>query len=169
MSNPFLTHNEPVYAEKINAALAFYCGGQILIQMSLPEDYNDGNFLSGLNKVVMMTVELFLNDTEINSNKIRLVTGKTTGTATFRIYPNIEPLQNWKSIRWTKTSTTGTVTCNIKKDSGVTTVHNNINNPEDLRNEGLILEPVDFIFTLTEVTSNRPTLDTISLELLGGI
>lgn len=169
MTNPYKVIGDNFTAEEYNGAILWFSTMNPSMIITLPTDYEGAAFLSGNNKVAFMDVTLTLSDCEIYAGSIRLVTGKTTGTATFRIYPNISPFKAWSSISWTKTATTGTVACSVYKDSGGTLVHASIANPETLSDEGLTLEYVDFVFTLTEVSSNRPTLDTITLTLTGGL
>jgi len=170
MTNNFIKAGDDFYAESYNGAIALFTFGKPEITLELPTDYEASNFLSGLNKCAFVLVNLILADTEIYNNKIRLQTGKTTGTATFRVYPNFEPLKQWLQALWTATKTTGTITCDVYKGlSGETLVKSNISNPEDLSTSGLGLEYVDFKFTLTEVSGNRPTLDTLDLKWKGGM
>lgn len=108
MTNPFKEIGDNFTAEEYNGAILLYSTMNPSMIITLPTDYEGGAFLSGDNQVAFMSVSLTLSDTEIYAGSIRLVTGKTTGTATFRIYPNIAPFNNWSSISWTKTATTGT-------------------------------------------------------------
>jgi len=168
--NDFIKTGDDFYAEAYNGAIALFAFGKPTITLILPADYTEGSFLSGQNKCVFVLVNLILVDTEIYENKIRLQTGKTTGTATFRVYPNIEPFKQWLQALWTTTKTTGTVTCDLYKGmSGETLVKSNISNLEDLSLLDIALEYVDFKFTLTEVSGNRPTLDSLELKFKGGI
>jgi len=174
MSNPFMTDEDYFYSETYNGAIALSVLGEPAITLELPEDYEGLAFLEGLQKCKMMIVDLILTNTIINSNKIALAPGQTTGKARFRIYPNIEPLKQWVQFAFTATKTTGTVTCNIykggnKDTAGTTLVQSDIANPEDLSDEGLGLEFVDFEFTLTEVSGNRPTLDTVDVKVQVGV
>jgi len=168
--NDFIKAGDDFYAEAYNGAIALFAFGKPTITLILPEDYTEGSFLSGQNKCVFVLVNLILVDTEIYENKIRLQTGKTTGTATFRVYPNIEPFKQWLQALWAATKTTGTVMCDLYKGmSGETLVKSNISNPEDLSLLDIALEYLDFKFTLTEVSGNRPTLDSLELKFKGGI
>ena len=115
-----------------------------------------------------MLTNLTLVNTQITSNTIQLIAGNTTGTATFRIYPNIEPFKSWNNISWVK-SRTGTITSTIKRVSDGSVIDTNIANPKDLSAEPLALEYIDFVFTLTQVSSNNPTLNSINLVLQGGL
>jgi hypothetical protein len=173
MSNPFMTDEDNFYAEMYNGAIALAVQGEPQITLELPLDYDGLAFVEGLQKCKMVLVNLILTNTIISSNKIALAPGQTTGKARFRVYPNIEPFKEWVSVAFTTTKTTGTVTCTIYKGGdhdtlGTTLVHSNIANPEDLFDESLGLEYVDFEFTLTEVSSNRPTLDTIDIKVQVG-
>jgi hypothetical protein len=177
--NPFITIGDNFNAEAWNGAILFFTSGQAWITLHLPDDIGeDGNFVLGttdqnnnplFTKAGPMLLHLTLTNTEIYNNSIRLITGNTTGTATFRAYPNFEPFKQWNLLSWVKTATTGTVTCDIKRVSNNSTIHSNIANPEDLTNESMGLEFIDFIFTLTEVSSNRPVLNTLSLQFTGGL
>lgn len=169
MANPFVEIGDNFYAENYNGAILFFSMLKPQMIITLPDDYEGAAFLSGDNKVAFMNVNLILNDCEIYDNKIRLVTGKTTGTATFRIYPNLAPFKSWDSISWTKTATTGTINCSIYRNSGGSLIHSDISNPEILSDEGMTLEYIDFTFTLTEVSGNRPTLNTVALTITGGL
>lgn len=168
MVNNFKTNLDGFGAEDANAGLTLFLSMNPQIGLQLPTDYDGGLFLTGLNKVQMILVELLFNDTEINTNQIALVSGKTTGTCTVRVYPNIKT-KNWDLILWEDTKTTGTITCNILKDKGQTSVATNISNPTDLSTLSIGQEYIDFVFTLTEVSSNRPTLNIINLDFTGGI
>lgn len=170
MSNEFMKAGDEFYAEAFNGAIALFSFGKPEITLELPDDYSDGNFAEGLEKCYFVLVNLILQNTEIYENKIRLQTGQTTGTATFRIYPNIEPFKEWLEASWAETLTTGTITCDINKgESGETPVTSDINNPEDLSVLDIGLEYVDFEFTLTEVSGDRPTLDSVTLKFKGGM
>jgi hypothetical protein len=169
-----MTAENNFYAEMYNGAIALCVLGEPAITLELPADYDGLAFVSGLQKCKMVLVNLILTNTIISSNKIQLAPGQTTGKARFRIYPNIEPLKNWVQLAFTATKTTGTVTCSIYKDGdkdtlGTTLVHSGIANPEDLTDEGLGLEFVDFEFILTEVSGNRPTLDTVDVKVQVGV
>lgn len=170
MANPFLSAGDAFYAESYNGAIAVMALANPEITLQLPADYDGDIFLENLQKCHFVLVNLILVDTEIYNNKIRLQDGKTTGTATFRVYPNFEPFKRWLQATWTTTKTTGTVACDLRKGtSGETLVKSNISNPEDLTDDDISLEYVDFKFTLTEVSGNRPTLDTLDLKFQGGI
>lgn len=168
-----MTKDDYFHCETYNGAIALYVLGGPLITLELPLDYGGLAFLEGLQKCEMVLVNLILTNTIISNNKIALAPGQTIGKARFRIYPNLEPLKSWEEISFTTTKTTGTVTCDIYKGGdheniGTTLVHSGISNPENLSDEGLELEYVDFEFTLTEVNGNRPTLDTIDVKLQVG-
>lgn len=170
MSNPFIKAGDDFYAEAYNGAIALFTFGKPEITLELPGDYADGVFLAAVNKCEFVLVNLILSNTEINDNKIRLQTGQTAGTATFRVYPNFEPFKTWLEAVWTETKTTGTIVCDVSKGlSGETPVKSNIANGEDLSLLAIGLEYVDFKFTLTEVSSNRPTLNTLNLKMKGGM
>nr|WP_319372442.1 hypothetical protein [uncultured Methanobacterium sp.] len=170
MTNEFIKAGDDFYAEAYNGAIALFAVAKPEVTIELPLDYVGGIFLPGNNKCAFMLVNLILSDTEIYNNKIRLQTGKTTGTAIFRVYPNIEPFKNWLETLWTETKTTGTIICDVSKGtSGETLVKSNIANGEDLSLLSIGLEYVDFKFTLTEVSGNRPTLDSLDLKFKGGI
>lgn len=170
MSNPFIKEGDAYYAEAYNGAIALFAFGKPEITLYLPGDYEDGNFALGKNKCYFVVVELILDNTEIYDNKIRLQTGQTAGTAIFRVYPNLEPFKNWLEAVWETTNTTGTVICDLNKgESGETFVKSNIANPEDLSILDIGMEHVDFKFTLTEVSGDRPTLDSIDLSFKGGM
>jgi hypothetical protein len=170
MNNKFIRAGDAYYAEAYNGAIALFTFGKPEITLELPGDYDDGNFAEGLKKCYFVLVNLILSNTEIYDNKIRLQTGQTSGTATFRVYLNIEPLKEWLEAAWTDTKTTATVTCDISKgESGETPVKSDIDNPEDLSVLDIGLEYVDFKFTLTEVSGDRPTLDSIDLSFKGGM
>ena len=111
MTNEFKDVDSYVFAEELNGMISVISAFQPIITHYFPADYEGGLFDVGDNEVGMMKVNLILDNCEIASNKIQLITGQTTGTATFRIYPNIAPFKKWKSIGWSKTGTTGTVTC----------------------------------------------------------
>lgn len=170
MTNEFLKAGDDFYAEAYNGAIALFAFGKPEITLELPDDYAEGTFLQGNNKCEFVLVNLILSNTEIYDNKIRLQTGQTNGTAIFRVYPNIEPFKTWLEALWTATKTTGTITCDVYKGtSGETPVKSNIANGEDLSLLDIGLEYVDFKFTLTEVSGNRPTLDTLDLKFKGGL
>jgi|GEM_PF-3146683 len=170
MTNEFIKAGDDFYAEAYNGAVALFAVAKPEVTIELPTDYIDAAFLAGLNKCAFMLVNLILSNTEIYDNKIRLQTGQTEGTATFRVYPNIEPFKNWLEVVWTETKTTGTIVCDLSKGvSGETPVKSNIANGEDLSLLAIGLEYVDFRFTLTEVSSNRPTLDSLDLKFKGGL
>jgi hypothetical protein len=170
MSNPFIKGGDDFYAEAYNGAIALFTMGKPEITSELPDDYAEGVFLTGANKCLFMLVNLILSNTEIYENKIRLQTGQTSGTAIFRVYPNIEPFKNWLEVLWTETKTTGTIVCDLSKGtSGETPLKSNIANGEDLSLLAIGLEYVEFKFTLTEVSGNRPTLDSLDLKFKGGI
>jgi hypothetical protein len=137
-----------------------------------------GNFLQGtvdengnmqFLKAGFMLTNLTLVNTQITNNTIQLIAGNTTGTATFRIYPNIEPFKLWNNISWVKSVETGTITCNIHRVSNGTIIDSNIANPKDLTSETMALEYIDFVFTLTAISGNNPILNTINLILQGGL
>jgi hypothetical protein len=119
-------------------------------------------------KAGFMLTNLTLVNTQITSNTIQLIAGNTTGTATFCIYPNIEPFKSWNNISWVKSSGTGTITCTIKRVSDGSVIDTNIANPKDLSAEPLALEYIDFAITLTQVSGNNPILNSIQLILQGG-
>ena len=179
VGNPFVNIGDNFNAEAWNGAILFFASCQAIITLNLPGDIGDnGLFVLGTTdqdnnplfvKVGPMLLHLTLLNTEIYNNTIRLITGQTTGTATFRVYPNFEPFKLWNLLSWIKTSTTGTVTCDIKRVSNNTTIHSNIANPEDLSNESMGLEYIDFVFTLTQVSGDSPVLNTINLQLQGGL
>lgn len=170
MTNPFVKVGDDYGAEAYNGAIALFAMGNPTITLYLPGDYDGDTFLAGNNKCLFVLVNLILSNTEIYENKIRLVTGQTSGTATFRVYPNIEPFKEWLQALWTATAITGTVACDVYKGtSGETLVKSGISNPEDLSLLAIGLEYVDFKFTLTEVSGNRPTLDTVELKFKGGM
>jgi len=178
MSNPFIQIGDNLNAEAWNGAISLFAGIQAMITLTLPDDIGDtGVFVNGTVdennnpiyvKAGFMLLHLTLVNTEIYNNTIRLISGNTTGTATFRVYPNIEPFKNWNLISWVKTATTGTVNCIIKRVSNNSTIDSNIANPKDLTSESMGLEFIDFIFTLTQVSGNSPVLNSISLKLQGG-
>lgn len=168
-TNPFLKSNDETYVEQINGALAIFALGKPQFIINMPDDYDEGDYDEGLNKVGPMVCNLILSNTEINENVIRLITGQTSGTAIFRVYPNIDPFKVWRQILWTKTATTGTITCDLKKDYGATMVNDNIANPANLLSESIGYEYVDFVFTLTQVSGDRPTLDTVEIKFDGGL
>lgn len=170
MTNEFVKAGDDYYAEAYNGAVALFAVAKPEITIELPEDYTDGEFLTGTNKCLFMLVNLILSNTEIYENKIRLQTGQTSGTATFRVYPNIEPFKSWLEVVWVETKTTGTIVCDLSKGtSGETPVKSNIANGEDLSLLPIGLEYVDFKFILTEVSGDRPTLDTLDLKFKGGL
>jgi hypothetical protein len=179
MANPFITIGDNFMAESYNGAIAFFASCNAMITMTLPDDIGDnGTFILGtvdgdgnsvFTKAGFMLLNLALVNTEIYNNTIRLIGSNTVGTATFRVYPNIEPFKAWNLLSWVKTSTTGTVTCDIKRVSNGSVIHSNIANPEDLTNESMGLEYIDFVFTLTAVSGNNPILNTIQLILQGGL
>ena len=178
MSNPFINIDDNLNAEAWNGAILFYAACNPTITITLPTDIMDaGNFILGtvdennnpiFTKAGFMLLNLSLVNTEIYNNTIRLIGSNTTGTATFRVYPNIEPFKNWNLISWVKTATTGTVNCIIKRVSNNTTIDSNIANPKDLTSESMGLEFIDFVFTLTQVSGNNPVLNSIQLALQGG-
>ena len=170
VNNPFMTKEEYFRSETYNGAIILPVLGNPLISLSLPNGYDGLAFVEGRQKCGMMIVNLILTDTIISGNKIQLAPGQTSGKARFRIYPNIEPLKEWVQLAFTATKTTGTVTCDMFKggdheDIGTELVKANLSNPEDLSDEDIGLEYVDFEFTLTEVNGNRPTLDTVSVKI----
>ncbi|MGB9979362.1 hypothetical protein [Methanobacterium sp.] len=174
MNNPYMTAEDNFYAEQYNGAIALCILGEPQITLELPLDYDGHAFLEGLQKCKFVLVNLILTNTIISGNKIQLAPGQTTGKARFRVYPNIEPLKQWIHILFTATKTTGTVTCNVynggdKDTLGTTLVKSNISNPEDLSDEAIGLEFVDFEFTLTQVSGNNPTLDTIDIKVIVGV
>lgn len=174
MVNPFISKDDYFKAETYNGAAVLWSLGNPEIIMDLPVDYDGLAFVEGLQKVAFILVNLILTNTVISNNKIQLAPGQTTGTVRFRIYPNVEPLKIWNYISFVTTKTTGTITCDIYKGGnhttqGTTLVKSNISNPEDLTDDNLVCEYVDFVFTLTEVSSDRPTLNSLELKLTGGI
>lgn len=165
-----MTAGDDFYAEAYNGAILMIAVAKPEITVELPGDFPADFDISKFNKCPFMLVKLLLVDTESNAGVLRLQTGKTTGTVTFRVYPNLEPFKTWLDIIWTETKTTGTITCDVSKGtSGETPVKSNIANGEDLSLLDIGLEYVDFKFTLTEVSGNRPTLDTIDLKFKGGL
>lgn len=179
MSNPFVNIGDNFNAEAYNGAILFFAACQAIIRLSLPADIGDsGVFVLGTSdqdnnplyvKVGPMLLHLTLVNTQITSNTIQLSGSNTTGTATFRVYPNFEPCKLWNNISWVQSTGAGTVTCDIKRVSNNSTIDSNIANPKDLTNETMALEYIDFVFTLTQVSGNSPVLNSINLVLQGGL
>lgn len=157
--------NKKFYAENANAALLLYSLGQTQAVIELPTDMDDGVFVDdGPAKAQFMICELILDDNvglTTDASGIELKSG-TSGKATVRVYPNILPFNCWDIVQW---SNTETVTCNIKKDMGVTTVESNISNPKDLQSLDIGGEYVDFEFTL----GTSAILSFVTLVFTGGI
>ena len=118
MANPFVDIGDNFNAEAWNGAITFFAGCDAVMKMTLPDDIDGGNFILGTTdqdnnplfvKAGFMLIHLTLVNTEIYNDTIRLIGSNTTGTATFRIYPNIEPFKSWGSMSWTGTMTTGTI------------------------------------------------------------
>ena len=170
MTNPFLKGGvDTVYAETINDSQLFSYLLNPVINLTLPTDYDAGNFLINENKAKFVLVNLILSNTQITGNQIALVGGHTTGTATFRIYPNIMPFKQWGNMTWTTTHPgASTITCALYKAFGVTLVDASYTTGEDMSAKGCVLEYVDFVFTLTADGANLPTLNTLTLTFTGG-
>jgi len=176
VANPFINIGDNFMAEAWNGAILFFAATNMLLNLTLPADLDGGNFLQGTVdqnqnmqyvKAGFLLTNLTLVNTQITNNTIQLLAGQTTGTATFRVYPNIEPFKLWKSISWVK-SGTGTINCTIKRVSNGSVIDSNIANPKDLSAESMALEYIDFVFTLTQVSGNNPILNTVNLILQGG-
>ena len=179
MTKPFVQIGDNLNAEAWNGSILFMEAFNPIITIDLPDDIDDnGEFVEGTvdsegnpiyTKAGMMPLYLTLVDTVITSNGlgIELGSNKTSGTATFRIYPNFEPFKTWNNLRYTYTTGDGTVTCKVYKNFGNTLVDSNYTSMEDLSSKGLVLEYIDFVFTLTK-TSSTPQLGWMELVVTGG-
>ena len=173
-SNPFIKIGDDLDAEAWNGAILMFASLNPLITFTLPADLDGGVFSLGsvdgsgnlqYIKAGFLLTFLTLVNTQITSGTIQLAPGQTTGTATFRVYPNIEPLKIWKNISWVKGST-GTVQCDIHRVSDSSVIASNISNPQDLSSKPMGLEFIDFVFTLS---GTNPALEDITLQLQGGL
>ena len=169
MTNTFIKDGEDVYAEAINGAQLFMAASTPKVTMVLPTDYDAATFLAGEQKVAFVLVNVTLGTgTSIASNKLTL-TG-STGTVNIRVYPNLEPFKSWLNMTWTTTTPgTSSVTCKLYKNFGVTLVDSSYTSGEDMSGKGLGLEYVDFQFTLTADGTNKPTINSLTLQFTGGL
>ena len=173
-NNPYVQIGDNFDAESYNGAIALIAAFKPLFTINLPADLDGGIFVIGsvdseenlvYTKAAFMVTFLTLVNTQITSGTIQLLPGQSTGTATFRKYPNIQPLKTWKNISWVAGST-GAVNCTINRVSDGSVIDANISNPQDLTDESMGLEWIDFIFTLS---GSNPVLENISLQLQGGM
>jgi hypothetical protein len=176
-ANPFINIGDDLLAEVYNGGVTFLAAFNPLFTINLPDDLDGGVFVIGsvddlgnlsYIKAAFMLTFLTLVNTQITNGTIQLAAGQTTGTATFRIYPNIEPLLNWESISWIA-GTGGSLECTINRVSDSTIIQSNISNPQDLSAEDMGLEFIDFIFTLTQESGVNPVLESVSIQLQGGL
>jgi len=149
MTNYFKTNQDGFGAEDANAAMLLYGMGETQVVIALPRNLEDGVFptTTSVVKAEFATIEIIKDDNITITDTIISLASGDSGRATIRVYPNILPLKTWDIIQWS--SMGGTVTCNIKKDMGQTTVATNISNPLDLQGVEIGGEYVDFEFTLT--------------------
>ena len=176
-TNPFINIGDDLLAEAWNGAIIMFASCNPQITISLPSDLDGENFVIGAVddqgnlqyvKAGFLLTFLTLVNCQISNGTIQLATGQTTGTATFRVYPNIMPLLNWLSLGWVA-GTGGTVTCTINKVSDGSVVLANINNPQNLTSEDMDLEFYDIVFTLTQEAGVNPILNSIQIALQGGV
>jgi hypothetical protein len=161
VTNNFVKIGDQFKAESWNGAMMNATLMSPTIVLSLPSDLLNGIFNDSEQLVGPCLVTLILSDTEFSTDKtrIQLSSGKTSGTATLRVYPNFEPFKKWISI-----SNLNNVPFDIKKNFGQTVVATNATN--DLTNYGLGLEYVDFVFKLS---SGYNVLTNINLKVKGGV
>lgn len=148
MTNYFKTNQDGFGAEDANAAMLLYGMGETQATIALPRNLEDGVFPTnpGVVKAEFATIEIIKDDNiTVTDNIISLASGGS-GRATIRVYPNILPIKTWDLIQWSNEG--GTVTCDIKKDMGQTSVATNISNPCDLQEVEIGGEYIDFEFTL---------------------
>jgi len=156
----FVKIGEDFKAESWNGAMLLTLLMNPIITLKLPADFNTAVYGDEEQKVGPFLINLILVDCELSTDntQIKLSTGKTTATATLRVYPNFEPFKKWISI-----SNSNNVPFDIKKNFGQTAVATSATN--DLTGYALVLEYVDFIFNLS---SSYDTLANITLNVQAG-
>lgn len=158
--NEFFTDSDKPFSENLNDALLILDAFNVTVPCKLPDMYSNGEFNSNLNiprkaGVAIVTLKQVDDGITINNDSI-----SGSGDVVFRIYPNFNSFNKWKSIVLTKS---GDVTIGFKTTEGVPlsvsiSPDGTISDNASLK----VLQEIDVVLTLNDATISNILINFIN-------